>query len=69
LVTFFALYLKKWRKCRALPAENLANRAGIPIFEIGNVEACTRVVLALGGVSIPLMTDHDPDDEEEFRSG
>jgi hypothetical protein len=32
---FFALCLKKWRKWRALPAENLANKAGIPIFEIG----------------------------------
>jgi hypothetical protein len=41
-VTFFALYLKKWRKWRDLPAENLANKAGIPIFGIGNVEACSQ---------------------------
>jgi hypothetical protein len=26
----------------ALPAENLANMAGIPTFEIGNVEAWAR---------------------------
>jgi hypothetical protein len=38
------LYLKKWRKWRALPAENLADKAGIPIFEIGNVEACLRLM-------------------------
>jgi hypothetical protein len=41
-VPFFALYLKKWREWRALPAENIANKAGILIIEIGNVEACSR---------------------------
>jgi hypothetical protein len=29
---FFALYPKKWRKWRALPAGNTANKAGIPIL-------------------------------------
>jgi hypothetical protein len=37
---------KEWRKWRALPAENLANKVGIPTFEIGNVEACSHRVEA-----------------------